>query len=227
MPGSFARPGASFPPKEGIFIMTRTDSDAAGRAVLIPDLAELADRIDVVLAHPWIDRGAFVRDALHGLRLAVDVLPAGPGRDGLAALVARLGRVVADPQADREACLWETRKAFGPLAELTAADLRAAADRAAWVTGLRDLAEFLAAHPDVPVPPAYHTHTLNVFPEGDSDDDRRAETDRAAGVLGTAAAETGGGHYRATRSFGPVEFALVVIPRKTPADAGTDMAEAA
>jgi len=70
-----------------------------------------------------------------------------------------------------------------------------------------------------------------VFPDGDSDDDRRAEVDRAAGVLGTAAAQTGGGHYRAARSFGPVEFALVVIPRKTPADgAGTaadGMAEAA
>src|SRR3954447_12717212 len=104
--------------------MTSNDL-AAERAVSIPDLAELADRIDVVLAHAWIDRGAFLRDALHGLRQAADVLPAGPGRDGLAALAGRIGRVVADPQADREQCLRETREALGPLAELTAAALRA------------------------------------------------------------------------------------------------------
>ena len=97
--------------------MTSNDL-AAERAALIPDLAELADRIDVVLAHAWIDRGAFLRDTLHGLRQAVDALPAGPGRADLAALVGRIGRVVADPQADREACLRETREALGPLAEL-------------------------------------------------------------------------------------------------------------
>src|SRR5580693_3668754 len=100
------------------------------------------------------ERAAFLRDTLHGLRQAVDVLPAGPGRDQLAALVARIGRVTADPQADREACLQEAREALGALAESTAADLRAAADRAAWVAGLRELADFLAAHPDVPAPPA-------------------------------------------------------------------------
>src|SRR5690242_21389151 len=108
--------------------MTSNDL-AAERAALIPDLGDLAARIDVVLAHPWIDRGAFLRDALHGLRQVVDVLPAGPGRDGLAALVSRIGRVVADPQADRERCLRATRETLGPLAESTADDLRAAADR--------------------------------------------------------------------------------------------------
>ena len=188
------------------------DNDAAERAAFIPDLGELADRIDVVLAHSWIDRGAFLRDTMQGLKRAVEALAAGPGRDQLAALAARIGRVLADPQADHAACLRDTRDALGPLAESTAADLRAAADRAAWVAGLRDLADFLAAHPDVPVPPAYHDQGITVFPEGGTDDERRAGVDRAAGVLGVRAAETRGGHYRASRSFGPVTFDVVVIP---------------
>ena len=192
--------------------MTGNDNDAAGQAADIPDLRELADRIDVVLAHAWIDRGAFLRDTLHGLRQAVHVLSAGPGRDGLAALVGRTGRVVADPRADREPCLREIRDALPSLAELTAADLRAAADRAAWVAGLRDLADFLAAHPDVPVPPAYHTQSIHVFPDGDSDVVRRAEVDRVATALGVATAESGAGHYRAARSFGPAEYLAVALP---------------
>jgi hypothetical protein len=205
-----------------------SDSAAAERAAFIPDLGELAARIDVVLAHSWIDRGVFLRDSLHGLRLAVDALCSGPDRDQLAALVRRVGRVVADPQADREACLRDARDILAPLAESTAAQLRAAADRAAWVAGLRDLADFLAGHPDVPVPPAYCRKGLTVFPEGGSDDDRRAEVDRAAGVLGVTAGETHGGHYQASRTFGPVEFAVVVIPREGRAGtAAAGMAEAA
>src|SRR5690242_17566984 len=81
----------------------------------------------------------------------------------------RRGRTMASPSPSRS---WRAA---------LAADLRAAADRAAWVAGLRDLAEFLAAHPDVPVPPGYHSDGITVFPEGGSDDDRRAAVDQAAG----------------------------------------------
>jgi hypothetical protein len=210
--------------------MTRNSNDAAGRAADIPDLRELADRIDVVLAHPWIDRGGFLRDAMQGLRRAAQVLPAGQSQARLLALAEDIGAGLADRRTELDGCLRDTREALGPLADSAADDLRAAADRAAWVTGLRDLADFLAGHPDVPVPPAYHTDVINVFPQGGTDDERRAEVDRAAGVLGVAAAESRGGHYRASRSFGPVAFALVVIPREDPADAGTaaaDMARAA
>jgi hypothetical protein len=197
--------------------MTRNDNDATSRAAFIPDLRELADRIDVVLAHPWIDREAFLRDALHGLRQAVDALPSGPGRADLAALVGRVGRVVADPQADREACLRDTREALAPLAESTAADLRAAASRAAWVAGLRDLAGFLEGHPDVPVPPAYFNQVIDEFPDGDTDDERRAAVDRAAEAMGVSAAETRGGHYKASVHFGPVGYQVVAIPAERPA----------
>jgi hypothetical protein len=195
------------------------DNDAAAeRAAFIPDLGELASRIDVVLDHSWIDRGAFLRDTLHGLRQVVDVLPAGPGRDQLAALVRRVGRVVADPQADREACLRDTRDALGGLAESTAADLRAAVDRAAWVAGLRELADFLAAHPDVPAPPAYHGQGITEFPAGTSDAERRAGVDRAAGAMGVSAAETHGGHYKASLRFGPVAYEVVAIPHERGAE---------
>jgi hypothetical protein len=172
----------------------------------------------VVLDHPWIDRGAFLRDALHGLRQAVDALPSGPGRADLFALVGRVGRVVADPQADREACLRDTRDALAPLAESTAADLRAAANRAAWVAGLRDLADFLEGHPDVPAPPAYHNQVIDEFPDGDTDAERRAGVDRAAGAMGVPAAETRGGHYKASVHFGPVAYEVVAIPAERRAE---------
>jgi hypothetical protein len=189
-----------------------SDSTAAGRAACIPDLGELASRIDLVLDHSWIDRGAFLRDTLHGLRQATDALPSGPGRGELAALVAGVGRVVADPQADREACLRDTREALGSLAESTAADLRAAADRAAWVAGLRDLADFLEGHPDIPVPPAYHEGVIHEFPDGETDEQRRAGVDRAAEAMGVPAAETRGGHYKASVRFGPVAYEVVALP---------------
>jgi hypothetical protein len=189
-----------------------SDSAAAERAAFIPDLGELASRIDVVLDHSWIDRGAFLRDTLHGLRQAVDALRSGSGRAELAALVARIGRVVADPQADCEACLRDARDALGPLAESTAADLRAAGDRAAWAAGLRELADFLEGRPDVPVPPGWHSQAIDEFPDGDTDVKRRAEVDRAAGAMGVSAAETSGGHYKASVRFGPVAYEVVAIP---------------
>lgn len=195
-----------------------SDSTAAGRAACIPDLGELASRIDLVLDHPWIDRGAFLRDTLHGLRQAVDALPSGPGRADLAALVARVGRVVADPQADRETCLRDTREALVPLAESMAADLRAAADRAAWVAGLRELADFLEGHPDVPVPSAYFNQVIDEFPDGDTDAERRTGVDRAAEAMGVSAAETRGGHYKASVHFGPLGYQVVAIPAERRAE---------
>jgi hypothetical protein len=218
MPGSFARPRASFPVKEGIFIMTRNDSDAAGRAADIPDLAELASRIDVVLAYSWIDREEFLRDVMQGLKRGAHALPAGQSRARLLATAESIGVELADRRTELDGCLRDTREALGLLAESTAADLRAAADRAAWVAGLRDLADFLAEHPDVPVPPAWHTQRVHEFPEGDSDTERRAGVDRAAVALGVQATETRGGHYEALARFGPVEYVAVAIPKASPAD---------
>jgi hypothetical protein len=85
-------------------------------------------------------------------------------------------------------------------------------DRAALIAGLRGLADFLAAHPDVPVPPGYHETVVHVFPDGDTDDERRAGVDAAASVLGTRTADPDGhGHYQAERKFGPVTYAVLAI----------------
>jgi hypothetical protein len=211
------RPGVSFPAKEGISIMT-SEVAAAECAAFITDLGELAGRVDVVLANPWIGHAEFLRDIAAGLTRAAEALPGGPDRDRLADLARDIGGALVDPRADRETCLRAARDALGGLPESMGAALRAAADRAAWVAGLRELADFLAAHPDVPVPPAYHTQGICEFPDGDSDAERRAGVDRAAAALGVRAAGSWGGHYKASARFGPVEYAAVAIPRDAPAE---------
>jgi hypothetical protein len=85
-------------------------------------------------------------------------------------------------------------------------------DRAALITGLRGLADFLATHPDVPVPPGYHETIVHVFPGGQSDAERCAEVDRVAAVLGTPAADPDHcGHYATDRTFGPVTYRVLAI----------------
>ena len=87
-----------------------------------------------------------------------------------------------------------------------------AQDRAALVAGLRELADFLASHPDVPVPESYHEHTITLFPGGGTDDEKRVGVDAAASALGVAAGDADGcGHYRAERAFGPVVYRAVMI----------------
>lgn len=80
--------------------------------------------------------------------------------------------------------------------------------RARLIAGLLDLATFLQANPDVPVP--QHTDVL-VFPSDGTDAERRAEIDAIATRIG-AETQTVCGHYIATRRFGPVEYRAVVIP---------------
>jgi hypothetical protein len=85
-------------------------------------------------------------------------------------------------------------------------------DRAALIAGLRGLADFLAEHPDAPVPPAYPETCITVFPDGDTDDERRAGVDDAAAVLDSPAADpAGSGHYTAARKFGPVTYEVLAI----------------
>lgn len=81
-------------------------------------------------------------------------------------------------------------------------------DRAAYVAGLRELADYLEATPDLPVP---DVSTVSYHPRG-TDEQGRAEVDRVAEVLGTAAESTAGGdHYQVTRRFGPVEYQAIAI----------------
>lgn len=80
--------------------------------------------------------------------------------------------------------------------------------RQAVIDGLRELADFLAEHPDVPV----GTNAIvDFFPRG-TDEEGRAEIDRIAAVLGvTPTANDEGTHYQALRRFGSVTYKAIAI----------------
>ena len=92
--------------------------------------------------------------------------------------------------------------------------------RAKFINGLRDLAAFLDVNLFFPVPP--YEYTINVFPEGLTDAERRAAVDRLAAIMGVTATEHNG-HYTANGQFGPVTYCLVAPgaePARTDLDAG-------
>lgn len=78
--------------------------------------------------------------------------------------------------------------------------------RAGFVSGLRELADFLEDHTDIPVPAARET-TLSVFVDG-TVPERRAQVEYAGELLGGPVTDhtTLGGHLFAQRHFGPVTF---------------------
>lgn len=82
--------------------------------------------------------------------------------------------------------------------------------RERFCAALEELAGFLRAHPDLPVPRS--TVPLRPHVSGGSDEEQRAEVDRIAAILGTEAVETAGGeHYQTERRFGPVAYGAVAI----------------
>lgn len=86
------------------------------------------------------------------------------------------------------------------------------AGRAALIAGLRGLADFLETNPALPVPGYMSARLSMMSPSGD-DDAERAFVDSTAAALGTTAAHVGpSGHYRTTRTFGPVEVEAFMIP---------------
>lgn len=82
------------------------------------------------------------------------------------------------------------------------------AERAQFIAALRDLAGYLADHPEVPVPDT--GRKILVFAPAGSDGEERSYVDQAAAALGVTVTE-GGGHYRATRDFGPLAYTVVTI----------------
>ena len=82
-------------------------------------------------------------------------------------------------------------------------------ERAAVISGLRGLADYLESTPEVPAP-AYPV--IYTFPPDGEWAAMRAEIDAAAALLGVSAHDTPGGHYVAARFFGPVEYRAVAIP---------------
>lgn len=82
--------------------------------------------------------------------------------------------------------------------------------RQAFITGLRDLAAYLASHPAVPIP-AHGTEILLSAPS--TDDGGCAQVDHFARQLGiTPDDDTAhSGHYRAICFFGPVGYKMTAI----------------
>lgn len=90
------------------------------------------------------------------------------------------------------------------------------AERSAFISGLRDVADFLEANPDVPAP---LDTVIFVFPKlTDSDQERREEVDVIASRIHTQAHYTTVGHYTASRFFGPVEYRAISIDHDVPAN---------
>jgi hypothetical protein len=84
-------------------------------------------------------------------------------------------------------------------------------ERSRFITGLRDLTEFLESNPNVPSP--WSETTVYVFPPDGSNEQRRTEIDAIASRIGVQACEFTPGHYVASRYFGPVEYRAVAIDR--------------
>ena len=83
--------------------------------------------------------------------------------------------------------------------------------RAAFTTGLRDLATYLETHPGVPVPSLGANISLHVAATEDGGRGQVAHI--AAQLAATVTDETRhGGHLTATRLFGPVSYTVVSIP---------------
>lgn len=80
-------------------------------------------------------------------------------------------------------------------------------ERAQFIAGLHQLAEFLKNNEDVPAP-AYAD--VLVFPDETNDGARRHEIDRIAALIGVVPKDTG--HYVSSRAFGPIEYRAVAIP---------------
>jgi hypothetical protein len=82
--------------------------------------------------------------------------------------------------------------------------------RGQYTASLRDLADFLDAHPDLPVP-MYGT-TITVNADG-ADDGGKTQVDAAAEQLGTPIHDDieDSGHYSTIRAFGRIGYDVVAI----------------
>ncbi|KPI18687.1 hypothetical protein OK074_7881 [Actinobacteria bacterium OK074] len=82
-------------------------------------------------------------------------------------------------------------------------------DREAFIAGLRELAEFLAANPEVLVP---RYPVLGVIVNAADDTARRAGVHLVAALLGAPVEDLGQGFYSANRQFGPVAYRVTAVP---------------
>ena len=85
------------------------------------------------------------------------------------------------------------------------------ATRAQLIAGLRDLADYLAANPTIPIPRYGDQITVNV---NSTEDGGCVQVRQAARLLAAAVTDQtrGGGHFYTERSFGPLTYRVVAIP---------------
>ncbi|WP_405990798.1 hypothetical protein [Streptomyces sp. NBC_00986] len=84
-------------------------------------------------------------------------------------------------------------------------------DRAAFIAGLRELADFLTANPSVLVP---RSASFGVFVDAADSTARREGAEHVAAPLGVPVEDLGQGYYDARRTFGSIAYSVVAIPPK-------------
>ncbi|MER7924872.1 hypothetical protein ABTY96_17370 [Streptomyces sp. NPDC096057] len=84
-------------------------------------------------------------------------------------------------------------------------------DRAAFIVGLRELADFLTANPSVLVP---RNASFSVLVDAADSTARREGAEHVAAPLGVPVEDIGEGYYDARRTFGPIAFNVIAIPPK-------------
>lgn len=83
--------------------------------------------------------------------------------------------------------------------------------RAAVITGLRELADYLEANPEVPTDRGFEMGVAIITSEDFPDDAAKVrETERIAALVG-APVESGHGYHHAHRAFGPVSYRATAI----------------
>jgi hypothetical protein len=88
--------------------------------------------------------------------------------------------------------------------------------RKAYITALRELADYLSANPDLPVP--QYGSTASVHADS-ADHGGRDQVDRIAAQLGTPVEDTltSAGYYQVKRDFGPIEYVAYAVSDATKA----------
>jgi hypothetical protein len=124
----------------------------------------------------------------------------------------KTGAAAADAAGGQTAALRaeldRIREAAAAAVSLLEGRQQVGAERAALVRGLRDVAAFLEAHPDLPAPSsAGVAWDAKDLPE----DAARAAVNAAAAALGERVFDIGFGSCSVYRSFGPVEYRAVYI----------------
>lgn len=79
--------------------------------------------------------------------------------------------------------------------------------RAAFIDGLRALADYLEANPELPVPTYGRDICIHL---AGTDIEKRAQIQRFADLIDTR--PDFGDHYTATRHFGPISYEFAAIP---------------